>query len=140
MIAERVELLKTLVGALSSEPTEELYWLRYESGDQSEEVYCKRCAADRSQVRPNSAVDGGWAMESDSLQECSKCGVRLRCWPTDLGARDEIEHAQKHKSTPADWWALRWAMEGLVHADLKWELIERLLQQWGITEESKDGT
>jgi len=142
MRSERVQELKALVGALSSEPTENLYWLvGYEDNSSSEEDYCKRCAAEEAQVSPNSVVDGGWAKESDSLRECAKCGVRLRCWPTDLGARDEIEHAQKHKpSTPADWWALRWAMEALVHADPMWELIERLLQQWGITKEGKDGT
>jgi hypothetical protein len=85
MIAERVELFKTLVGALSREPTEELYWLRYESGEQSEEVYCKRCAADKAQVGAEIGIDGGWAGDSDDLRECESCGVRLRCWPTDYG-------------------------------------------------------
>lgn len=141
MRAERVQKLKALVGALSSEPTENLYWLIYEDGSESFDDYCKRCAADKAQVQTKIVIDGGWAKESDFLRECSQCGVQLRCWPTGLGARDEIYHAQKHKpSTPADWWALRWAMEALVHADPMWELIERLLQQWGITKESQDGT
>lgn len=141
MRAERVQELKALVGALSSEPTEDLYWLVYEGGEQSEEVYCKRCAADKAQVRAEIGIDGGWAGDSDGLRECDSCGVRLRCWPTDYGAKEEIRVAQEHKpETPEDWWALRWAMEALVHADPMWELIERLLQQWGITEEGQDGT
>lgn len=141
MKAERVQELKDLVGALSAEPTESLYWLCHEDGSQSEEVYCKSCADEQAKKQAGTDIDGGWSWESDTTRECEKCGVHLRCWPTDCGAREAIEAAKAHApETPEDWWELRWAMEGLIASNPLWETIENMLQSWGIDKGNDDGS
>lgn len=132
MDADRVFELCETVGKLSSEPTEESYWLDLADGSQSEEDFCRSCAEERVKTLA-ARIDGGWALESDHLKECAQCGVRLRCWATDYAAREVVEHVQQHKpDTPEDWWVLRWAMEGLVSRDPLWEEVERLLAEWGL--------
>lgn len=133
MEMDRVFHLRDAVGRLSSEPTEERYWIREDDGSPSEDVFCKNCAEEHVKTLANAEIDGGWACESDYMEECALCGVRLRCWPTDYAAREEIKHAQQHKpEDPEDWWALRWAMEGIVSRDPLWETIEGLLTTWGL--------
>ncbi len=86
----------------------------------------------RIMSRLDGVVDGGWAIEHDSLVTCDGCGVDLHVIPTDYCAEQELDHWEEF-GPPADgyqWWQLSEVLDSCDEA--AWARLLAMVAKWGV--------
>ena len=96
------------------------------------EAYCPPCIA---ALRLEHLRDRS-ASPSDNREYCKECGVTLAVTPTEVMAKDEIEHLTTYPpTTPTEWWRLSMALEALTHASPLWPTVAKLVSAWTTKED-----
>lgn len=83
--------------------------------------------------RLDEVVDGGWAIEHDSMVTCDFCGIDIYICPTDYCCQQELDHWEDC-GPPADgyqWWQLSEILDNL--SDEQWIVLQGLMKKWGVS-------
>ena len=87
----------------------------------------------RIMSRLGEVVDGGWAIEHDSMATCDACGIDLHVCPTDYCVEQELNHWQKF-GPPTDgyqWWQLGEVLDSCNEA--AWARLLAMVAKWGLS-------
>lgn len=67
------------------------YWFT----EDSDNVYCHKCAKKKLRENQGWQLDGGFDYEEDGQIFCESCGRPLECTLTDYGAKEELKYFEE---------------------------------------------
>lgn len=68
------------------------YWF----SEDSDNLYCHKCAQKKLEENPDWQLDGGFACEEDGQIFCETCGQPLEHTLTDYGAEEELKYFEEN--------------------------------------------